>query len=63
MDPLDPLGGLDPGKVGVDTTSNSSIDTTLAENLSLSSSVSPGTAIKVPVDCSPAMTFAAYSKS
>ena len=50
------------GSVGSSTGGRGSIRTTRARERALSSWVSPGSAMNVPLDCSPAMTCAAFSE-
>ncbi|WBY07897.1 hypothetical protein PIB19_22025 [Sphingomonas sp. 7/4-4] len=56
-----PFGRPDPGSEGVATSPSSTSSSTRAACASRSASVSPGTRMKVPVDCSPAMVAAACS--
>ena len=56
-------GNAAPGKDGCLRFSISSTDSTLAAKRSRSSSVSPGTRVKVPVDCSPAIDATASVRS
>ena len=55
------FGVPEPGKEGRSAVPNSVICSTRAAKRSRNSSVSPGTRMKVPVDCSPAMIAAASS--
>jgi len=55
------LGRPDPGSDGTATSPSSVSSSTRAACASRSSSVSPGTRTKVPVDCSPAIVAAAWA--